>query len=168
MRKSLSEILNGDSGSFNSRWESTKAAEEFAPIPAGDYVCLAESGELFNSDKRGTPGYKLTFRVTEGDYASRKLWHDCWLTDAAIAQSKRDLGKLGIVEPAQLEESLPPGIVCKVRVTLQTDDDGNQRNAVKRFDVLRIEPPEADAFAPVDGGPEPQAPQAAQAEGGAV
>jgi hypothetical protein len=161
MRKSLSDILHGNGDDFNNRWNDTQAAGDFEPLPPGDYVCLAEAGELFNSGKRGTPGYKLTFRVVEGDHKSRKLWHDCWLTDAAIAQSKRDLGKLGITSLEQLEESLPPGIVCRVRVTLRTDDDGAQRNAVKRFDVLRIETPEADPYTPGELPPSTE-----QAEGG--
>ena len=38
--------------------------------------------------------------MIDGDFQGRKLWLDCWLTPAALPQSKRDLAKLS-VEPIQ-------------------------------------------------------------------
>ena len=63
--------------------------------------------------------------------------------------------KLGIVSFEQLDRRPPDGIVCKVRVTLKREDDGTERNGVGRFEVIRIEPPEADAFAPCREPDEP-------------
>jgi hypothetical protein len=51
---------------------------------------------------------------------------------------------------AQLEQPLPRGIVCGVRLALRKDDNRVERNRVVRFDVLRIETPQADPFAPAD------------------
>lgn len=147
-RKSLSDILNGSGGNFNDRWNNTAAAGEFGPVPRGVYVCHATKGELESSRSKSTPGYKVEFTIIEGDFKGRKLWHDCWLTPAALPQSKRDLSKLGITSPAQMELPLPRGIRCKVRVTLRTDDDGTQYNRVRSFEVIGIDPPETDPFAP--------------------
>jgi hypothetical protein len=62
-RKSLSDILhNGQAESLRSAWDSTEAAGEFAPLPAGQYLARVESGELAASKAKGTPSYKLTFR----------------------------------------------------------------------------------------------------------
>jgi len=67
--------------------------------------------------------------------------------------AKRDLVKLGIDSPEKLEQPLPPGIRCKVRVALRKDDDGTERNRVVRFTVVGIDQPKVDAFAP-DNVPE--------------
>lgn len=156
----LTEILaaGGFSGDdFGARWDATAAAEDFGPLPAGEYVARAERGELATSRVKGTPSYKLTFRVAEGPHAGRPLWHDVWLTPPAMPQAKRDLAKLGLTDPAQLEQPLPAGMVCRLRVSLRRDDDGAERNRVTRFDLLRVETPEADPFAPPADAQQPPA-----------
>ena len=71
------------------------------------------------------------------------------LTPAALAQSKRDLGKLGITTPEMMEQPLPRGIRCKVQAVVRRDDDGIERNRVRSFEVIGRDEPEADAFAPM-------------------
>ena len=145
----LSDILNGSSGGFNDAWNSTQAAGDFGPVPRGEYVCHVTKGELESSRLNRTPGYKVEFTVIEGEFKGRKLWLDCWLTPAALAQSKRDLGKLGIATPEQMEYPLPRGIRCRVTVVLHADDNGIERNRVRSFVVIGIDEPEVDAFAPL-------------------
>lgn len=158
----LSDILaDGGFADFNNSWNLTEAAGEFEPLPAGKYVCRLESGELDNSSK-GTPCYKLTFLVLKGpddgtDYNGRKLFHDLWLTPAALPMSKRDLAKLGIDSPERMEQPLPPGIRCLVRVALRRGDDRLAHNRVRSFEVTGIDPPEPDAFAPAELGSQPPA-----------
>jgi hypothetical protein len=98
----------------------------------------------------------LTHRVLDGDHAGRRFWHEIWLTEAALAMAKRDLAKLGVESIEQLDLPLPLGIRCRVKLVLRTDDDGNEFNRVKLFEVTGIEPPEADPFAP--RAPEPSPP----------
>jgi hypothetical protein len=151
-RKSLSEILAGagkDADALKKAWGETQAATDFAPLPKGDYVAVATHGELFAA-KTGTPGYKITFEVCEGDFKGRKSWHDVYLTPAALPLAKRDLTKLGISELQQLEKPLPARFRCQAKLTLRKDDDGSERNRVIRFDCIGIE--KADPFAPVDPG----------------
>jgi hypothetical protein len=158
-RKSLTDILrNGDRESLSAAWENTEAAEDFAPLPAGEYVARIVAGELFTSKTNSTAGYKLTFRVLEGPHQGRQFWHDVWLTPAALPMAKRDLGKLGVTRLEQLEKPLPPGIRCKVKLALRRDDDGAEYNRVRTFGVIGIDAPAADPFAP-DAQP-------ARAEGG--
>ncbi len=156
-RKSLSDILHGsDRESITQQWGETKAAEDFAPLPPGEYLARIVGGELSTSKSKGTPSYKLTFRVLEGDYAGRRFWHDVYLTPAALPMAKRDLGKLGVTNLEQLERPLPPGIRCRVKLALRRDDDGNDFNKVKMFAVVGIDEPETDAFAPTDTPEPPQ------------
>lgn len=128
-------------------------------LPPGEYGCHVSKGELETSRSKGTPGFKLEFVVIDGEHKGRKVWHDAWLTEAAMPQTKRDLGKLGVTSLDQLERPLPPGILCKVRVVIRKDDDGNEHNRVRSFEVVGIDAPKSDPFAPgssteaTSGGP---------------
>lgn len=144
----LSDILNGQGGNFNDRWNSTEAAGDFVVIPRGEYICHVTRGELESSRMNRTPGYKVEFTILDGDFKGRKLWLDCWLTPAALPQSKRDLLKLGITSPEMMERPLPRWFRCKVMVVLRKDDDGVERNRVRSFEVVGIDRPIADPFAP--------------------
>ena len=137
---------------FSRTWQETEAAEEFAPLPPGEYICHADKGEL-RTARTGTPSYCVSFKVIEGDYVGRRCWLDSFLTPAALPMAKRDLLKLGIDSPEKLEQPLPAGIRCKVRVALRRDDSGNETNRVVRFEVIGIDAPTVDPFAPADDPP---------------
>ena len=148
----LSDIVrNGDADRLQNAWNTTQAAGDFGLLPPGEYVSRVAKGGLESSRSKGTPGFKLEFVVIDGEHSGRKVWHDCWLTEAAMPQTKRDLGKLGVTSLDQLERPLPPGIRCKVRVVIRKDDDGNEHNRVRSFEVIGIDTPKADPFAPGAG-----------------
>jgi hypothetical protein len=145
-RRKLTDILHGTTRDDLARaWDQTEAAADLGPLPRGQYTALILSGEP-TASRRDTPGYKLTFQVSDGEFTGRRFWHDLWLTPAALPMTKRDLLKLGVQSLDQLDRPLPPGIRCRVRLTLQRDDDGTERNRVQSFDVIGIDPP--DPFAP--------------------
>lgn len=150
-RRRLSDILDGKGDELRKQWDSTEAAGEYKPLPAGTYEAHLHAVDLFTA-KKGTPGVKIVFRVADGEHTGRLLFSDSWLTAAALPMTKRDLLKLGFSTLEQLETAdVPPGRVrCAVRVALRHDDDGTERNTVKGFNVLRIEEPERDPFAPAD------------------
>ena len=150
-RRKLSDILSGGADSLRDQWATTEAATDFAPMPAGTYTARVIAGELTNA-RSGTPGYKLTFRVIDGEHAGRQFWHDVWLTQAALPMAKRDLGKLGVTSLEQLEAPLPPGIRCSCKLALRRDDDGSEYNRVRSFDVIAIED---DPTADPDFGDDP-------------
>lgn len=153
-RMRLTEILRGgDANRLQAAWASTEAAADLGPLPAGEYICHVIGGELETGHTRGTPGYKLTFAVIDGEFKGRRVWHDIWLTEAALPLAKRDLGKLGVTSLEQLEQPLPQGIRCVVKVVLRRDDDGAERNRVKSFDVVGIDLPPVDPFAPAEDAP---------------
>jgi hypothetical protein len=138
-RPKLSDILrDGNAERLHRDWDDAQPAAEFAPMPRGDYVATIVKGELHTS-KKGTPGYRLTFRVSEGEFSGRLFWHDLWLTPAALPFTKRDLLKLGVSEPGLLERPLPAGIKVKATLALRVEDDGTERNKVLMFEVTGIE-----------------------------
>jgi len=164
-RRKLADILDGDADNLRRQWNDTEAAQDFAPLPAATYECHIMSGELGQS-RKGTPQYTIVFRVIDGEHANRQVWHRLYLTAAALPMAKRDLAKLAVTDLAQLEKPLPTGIIrCRVRVALRRDDDGTERNRVRGFDVLGIDEPERDPFAPADGAATDDTPDAAGENG---
>lgn len=150
-RRKLSDIVNGGTDSLRSQWNKTEAAADFGPLPPDTYIARVVGGELFNA-KTETPGYKLTLRVIEGEFAGRPLWIDIWLTELAMPMAKRDLGKLGITSIDQLEAPLRQGIRCSCKVKIHRNDDGIEFNHVQSFEVIGID---ADPAADEDFAPEP-------------
>jgi len=159
-RKRLTDILhNGERDAIKNAWDHTEAADDFgSPLPKGEYVCHVATGELFTSKTNGTAGYKLCFEIIEGEHTGRRLWHDLWLTPAAMPMTKRDLGKLGVKGLEQLEQPMPSGLRCKLKVVLHTANDGAVFNRVRSFDVVGIDKPEPEPFAPADDSPAQNAP----------
>ncbi|MDA9857488.1 DUF669 domain-containing protein [Rubripirellula sp.] len=150
----LSDILraHGTLGDIESAWQSTDAAGDYDVLPKGEYVADIIKGDAIESRSKGTPGYRLTFEVADGDHAGARFWHECWFTEAALSRTKRDLAKLGVTDLRQLEQPLPAVFRCKVKLAIRRDDDGNENNRVRRFDVLEVVTPEPDPFAPSDNG----------------
>lgn len=151
VRKSLSQILAAgtDCDRLRRQWADAKPADDFAtPLPRGEYVARIISGELVKSKTNSTPGYNLCFQIIEGEHTGRKFWHDIWLSEKAIAMAKRDLGRLGVTSIDQLDQPLPTGIRCRVKLGVRKDEDGAERNRVRTFEVVGIDTPELDAFAP--------------------
>jgi hypothetical protein len=147
-RKKLIDILWTDgmnAEKLADAWGKTEAAAEFAPLPKGEYDAVIVQGELFES-RNCKPGYKLTFEVSGGEYAGRRFWHDLFLTPAALPYTKRDLTKLGITGPGQLEQPLPARFRCRVKLALRKNDDGTEYNRVVCFEVVGVE--EVERFAP--------------------
>jgi hypothetical protein len=146
-RRSLGDIARGGVDNLQRAWDSTQAAAGVDPVPSGTYRCLVSEGRLFASQSNGTPGYKLVLQVLDGPHAGRRLWHDVWLTDAALSRAKYELGQLGITDLGQLEQPLPAGLIVEVVVSLRTGDDGLQYNKVRSFRVIPPVVP-VDDFAP--------------------
>jgi hypothetical protein len=149
-RPKLSDILRA-TGSENivDLWNSTEAAEDYKPIPAGTYTCHLIDGQLSKA-RSGTPCYKATFKVIDGPHEGRRLWWEIWLTPKAMAMAKRDLPKLGITQPEHMDKPVPQWLRCHVVVVIHADDSGTERNRVKDVNVIGKDTPEADPFAPVD------------------
>jgi len=129
---------------LNELWDKTAAADDYSPLPSGTYEMEAIKGGTFEAAKKGTPGYKITWRVRGGEYDSRLVWQDLWLTPKGLPMAKQALQKLGVT-PATIERPLQDGIVARVQLVQRQRDDGTLYNEIKRFDVQRIE---VDPFAP--------------------
>lgn len=135
-RRSVDDILASAGSGFNDMWNATPAAsDDFEPIPAGLYRALLTDGRVHES-ATGTTSYRIEFTIIEGKFENRRIWHHCWLTRNALAMTKRDLAKLGILTPEQLRGAPPTGLLCEVRVALVNPTDASPRNEVRGFKVV--------------------------------
>lgn len=157
----LQDILRNSGGSgddIRDLWDSTAAAGEMGPLPAGNYSADIVKGELTASKTNSTPGYTLEFVVTEGEFLHRRFWHTCYLTPLAVPGTKRDLAKIGVSDLSQLDNPLPAIFHCSVRLVLHKDDQGEERNKIRQFAVTGFADKPRDAYAPTDvptGGTSP-------------
>jgi len=135
--KRIIDVADADTvAQLKDAWGSCEATPESSPLlPAGEYLALAVHGELMKA-KTGTAGYRIVFRVTEGDYVRRTFKHHLWLTENAMWITKRDLEKLGLTQLEQLEEPLPSGLVCKVKLSTNCPEGGTKYNYVEDFTVM--------------------------------
>jgi hypothetical protein len=118
-------------------------------VPGGEYIAHVTEGRLFQAQMKGTPGYKLTFVIIEGEHAGRRLWFDIWLTEKALAGAKRDLAKIGVESLDQLERPIPPNrLRCKVRVAIRRDNAGIARSEIRGFELIGVDDVKPDPFAP--------------------
>jgi len=149
-RRSLSDILRNGSSlqELEGLYKEIQAAPEFGPVPRGEFNCRVVNGELFNARTTGTPGYKLTLEITDGQYAGRRLYHNFWLTRAALPGVKRDLPKLAMTELSELQGPPPVGILLRCKVSLRTNDQGLQFNKIDGFAAAGREPD--DPYAPAN------------------
>lgn len=139
-KKKLSDIVR-DMAALKQQWANTKPAPDSdKPVPAGEYICDLVEGTAFESRTR-TPGYKVTLKVKEGEFAGRFVWHDIYLTPAALPYTMRALAKIGITDPEQLDDGLPPGLVVRAKLVVNTRDDGTQRNEVRSWELVAVNAP---------------------------
>lgn len=145
----LTDILGSDGHDELTRvFNNVDAAPELGPIPLGDYIAHITRKEVTTSRVKQTPSVKLTFTIIEGDFANRCVWYDIWLTRNWMTYAKRDLAKIGINSLEEIDPPLSDLFRCSVRVVVHRDDDGNETNQVKKFDVVEVEEPEPEPFAP--------------------
>ena len=147
---SLDNVFGSDQAAeLEHLFESTEAAQDRSdPIPRGRYELALEGADFGKSQQKGTPCIVLVLMVTSGDHEGRKIWHQLWLTENAMAWTKRDLAKFGINHLSDMNNgSLPRGAVVKADVVVKQNDDGKQWNEITGMDSTTEKwSPGKDAF----------------------
>jgi hypothetical protein len=134
----LIDILGRGIEEFKESWHSAAARSGTSNelLPEGTYRCEIVHGELFESSRKRTPGYQITFRVLSGECAGRLIMHTLWLTERALSFAQWQLGNLGITQPEQLEEPLSAGLKADVELETKTDDRDREYNRVRSFKLV--------------------------------
>src|SRR5262245_28365800 len=143
-RKRLSEIVQ-HLAALKSAWASTKPAADLAPLPPGPYTCSLDDIRP-DASRSGTPRLKITLTVKDGEHAGRRVFHDAYLSVAAIPFTLRLLGKVGLDDLDLIDRGIPPGIVVRAKVVQRSRDDGETFNEVRDWSLVAVEspPPAAD------------------------
>ena len=155
-KKKLSDIVK-DMAALKQQWANTKpAADTDKPIPPGEYVCALVEGNAGESGS-GKAYYKITLRVASGEYAGRLVWHDFYLSPAALPYTMRAFSKIGVTDLEQLDDGLPPGLAVKAKIVVKTLDNASERNEVKSWVLAEVN---ADAKPGTPNAPAEPAPWA--------
>ena len=67
--------------------------------------------------------------------------------------AKRDLGKFGVTDLKQLDQPLPQGIVCTIKLALRPETTASEFNKIKDLEVLRIDVPSRTPLPPAIPSP---------------
>ena len=116
---SIFENFNADS------IEAPKSDFELLP-PANYNVRVLEAEEAVT--KKGDPGIKLTFEVTDGDHMNRRLWDRCWIKHSSEAFAGREQSRfasfcraVGVPQPRSTDEFF--GLECVAKVIIERSKD---------------------------------------------
>ena len=134
------------------RFRASEEASEFVLLPADEYIANAIRG-AFDTTKNGVPEFKVEFEISEGFFVGQRLWLHLYLSEKALPISKRDLKKFGITDLAQVRDGWPGTWRCRVKVSVQTSDSGNESNRTQLLEVLSRLDPGPEPFAPTNGHP---------------
>lgn len=165
------ETSEGWMKELDTLFERTEAASRgsFGVIPDKTRVKVRVTSQKFDySINKGTPGVKVVLEVAEGEYESKKIWHDFWLTEKNLPYLKRDLatlgyaGKLTILAQESCVELI--GLGAEITVTVEEYEAQNKetgelekrsKNKVA-FWNSHWSPPQEDQ--PVDDGSDMEVP----------
>lgn len=109
---------------------------KFEAIPKGIYKAEVDSVDFGNSKSSGSPMFTLQIKITEGDWAGRKLYFYCSFSPKALPGTKTALMRL---KPDLFDKPFQPqmiansgeliGAPCRIKVDLE-DYQGEKRSKI--------------------------------------
>ena len=112
-------------------------ADEFEPLPAGDYLTMITESSLENT-KSGGQMVKLTYTVMEGAFEGRKLWSQHNIINSSpkaeeigrkeISRIAHAIGQPRINDTEQLLQQ-----VVRITIVLKNDPGYGPKNEVKKW-----------------------------------
>lgn len=130
--------------------------ETQAVLPEGDYLLEVEDVEQKTSDNSGNDYLALTFKVAEGKFKGKKVWHNCSLQPQALFNLRGVLEALGFEVPQGSMELDPADLIgekCGAAVAHEVYEGKKKARAVEFFS-----PDELDGDAEGDEEDEEEAP----------
>ena len=112
-------------------------ADDFEPLPAGDYLTMITESSLENT-KSGGQMVKLTYTVMEGAFEGRKLWSQHNIINSSpkaeeigrkeISRIAHAIGQPRINDTEQLLQQ-----VVRITIVLKNDPGYGPKNEVKKW-----------------------------------
>lgn len=123
-----------------------RGVETSSSIPEGDYEIEIEEVEVKTSDRSGEDYLAFTFVITDGQYAGKKLYHNCSLQHQALFNLLNLFDAIGMdredvveFEPESLLE-----MTCGCSTTVEMYE-GRKKSRIAEFYSLDDEPKEKPA-----------------------
>ena len=141
--------------------------ESQAPLPEGDFLFEVDDVEQKTSENSGADYLSITFKVAEGEFKGKKVWHNCSLQPQALFNLRGVLEALGFEVPRGVMELDPADMIgetCGGTVQLEVYEGKKRPRIVEFFSAEELgeEVPEK-AEKPVKE-PEPEAKPATKAK----
>lgn len=121
-------------------------------LPEQDFLLEVEEVEQKTSDNSGADYLSFTFKIVDGKFAGKKLWHNCSLQPQALFNLRGVLEALGMEIPAGPMELDPAdliGLQCGGAVQNETYEGKNKSRVVEFFPAEDLDGAE-DGEDPVD------------------
>lgn len=109
--------------------------ESQASLPEGDFLFEVEDVEQKTSESSGNDYLSLTFKVAEGEFKGKKVWHNCSLQPQALFNLRGVLEALGFEVPQGVMELDPADMIgetCGGTVQLEVYE-GKKRPRIVEF-----------------------------------
>jgi hypothetical protein len=137
--------------------------ESQTPLPEGDFLFEVDDVEQKTSENSGADYLSVTFKVAEGEFKGKKVWHNCSLQPQALFNLRGVLEALGFEVPQGVMELDPADMIgetCGGTVQLEVYEGKKRPRIVEFFPASELgeEAPEKTEK-PVKE-PEPEAPPA--------
>lgn len=114
-------------------------AGDFAPLPAGQYLCIATDSQMKPTKKDDGKYLQVELEVIEGEHKGRKLWDRFVLehpNDRTVAIARSSLAGLctavGVTRPRDSAELHNVPVLVRVACT-KRNDTGEITNTVKGY-----------------------------------
>lgn len=117
--------------SFNLNFSNIQSRE---PLPEGIYSTVVEKIEITPAKTSGNPMWKVTLKVTDEEFAGRKLFTNLVLAENCLWKLKEFLAAIGVDADDAVDGDTEDliGAECQVKVT-QREYQGDIQNEVKKF-----------------------------------
>ncbi len=128
--------------------KNTKPATGIGAVPKGAYICAAEATQMKRTKKGDGEYLEITYVITEGEYAGRKLWARLNLSnpnaqavEIAEGQLAAICNAVGIELLTDTDDLIDRPIL--LRVSNKTDTEGKERNEITDFRPVPTAPTRA-------------------------
>lgn len=109
--------------------------ESQASLPEGDFLFEVDEVEQKTSENSGNDYLSITFKVAEGEFKGKKVWHNCSLQPQALFNLRGVLEALGFEVPQGVMELDPADMIgetCGGTVQLEVYE-GKKRPRIVEF-----------------------------------
>ena len=137
-------------------------ADDFSPMPAGQYVTMMTEATVENTSKGGSM-VKITYTVMDGEFQGRKIWSQHNIVNRspkAEEIGRREISRIAhaIGQPSLANTEQLVNQVVRVTVIVKQDPGYSPKNEIKKWEGGSANGYQPPAQQPQQQPPQPQQP----------